>query len=278
MPSAALLFEASDAFLSAAIAHVARALDHPALIGLGGAQGSGKTSTARRLARRLAADGLQVVTRSIDDFYLTQAERRRLATQVHPLLGTRGVPGTHDVALIKHLIAELQNARPDQDIALPAFDKAADDRAARSEWPPHIGRPDVILLEGWCVGARAQPASALADPTNDLEREEDADGVWRRYVNDQLAGDYAGLFGLFDLTIYLRAPSFDQIFGWRSEQEAGLDRRSDASRPAMGEQELRRFIAHYERLTRWMIAQPSCDILVEIDAARCPYRWQKWDR
>lgn len=276
MPSAALLFEASDAFLSAAIAHVARSRDRPALIGLGGAQGSGKTSTASRLARRLAAEGFDVVTRSIDDFYLTHAERRRLANDVHPLLATRGVPGTHDVALLRQLLAQLQDATPDHDIPLPSFDKVADDRAAPVDWPRRNGQPDVIVLEGWCVGAHAQPPDALVEPVNALEREEDANGVWRRYVNDRLAGEYAAVFDRFDLMIYLRAPSFDQVFGWRAEQEAGLDRSGYAHLPPMSDAALRSFIAHYERLTRWMIAKPRCDILVDLDAGRCPVRWQRW--
>src|SRR6185437_8649015 len=73
--------------------------DGPLVLGLCGAQGSGKSILARSLADRFASRGRRVAVLSLDDLYLTKAERSRLAQEVHPLLGTRGVPGTHDVAL-----------------------------------------------------------------------------------------------------------------------------------------------------------------------------------
>ncbi len=151
---------------------------------------------------------------------------------------------------------------------MPMFDKAADDRASAARWPVHVGRADIILIEGWCVGARAQPDAMLAAPVNALERDEDGGGIWRHYVNHLLGSDYAAFFGLFDLMIYLRAPSFDHVFQWRAEQEAGLDRSGDGARRPMDGAELRRFISHYERLTRWMMEKPDCDILIDLDAQR----------
>src|SRR5690606_26489272 len=75
------------------------AVNHQALlVGVSGCQGSGKTTLASLLVLLLREMlGLRCINLSIDDFYLTRAERQQLAATVHPLLATRGVPGTHDV-------------------------------------------------------------------------------------------------------------------------------------------------------------------------------------
>jgi len=65
----------------------------PFVLGIAGAQGSGKSTIARALAARFGCPVL-----SLDDLYLDGAARQRLAETVHPLLRTRGVPGTHDGA------------------------------------------------------------------------------------------------------------------------------------------------------------------------------------
>ena len=72
---------------------------HPLVLGICGAQGSGKSTLAEALAERLERDGLACAVLSLDDLYLTRAERERLARGVHPLLATRGPPGTHDTSL-----------------------------------------------------------------------------------------------------------------------------------------------------------------------------------
>ena len=71
----------------------------PQVVGICGAQGSGKSTLVAALAERLAEEGIAAATLSLDDLYFTRAERLRLASEVHPLFATRGVPGTHDIAL-----------------------------------------------------------------------------------------------------------------------------------------------------------------------------------
>ena len=137
----------------------------PLVVGICGPQGSGKSTLAALVARLLTARGLAVATLSIDDLYRTKAERARLAREVHPLLATRGVPGTHDPALG---LAVLQALGRPETTALPRFDKAADDRAPETSWPRVEGPVDVVLLEGWCVGARPQPAARLAAPVSPI--------------------------------------------------------------------------------------------------------------
>lgn len=223
--------------------------EHIPLIGISGAQGSGKTTLARAAANMLGCAHL-----SLDDVYLTRAERARMAREVHPLFATRGPPGTHDLALLIETIAALRAAGPDQTTALPAFDKLADDRAPRSQWPGFKGRPRAVLVDGWLLGATPQDEDALSAPVNALERTEDADGVWRRAANARLIDGQGVLTSKFDAILFLKAPGFDVVLDWRCEQEAGL---RGIDPPALGKDEraeLARFIAHFERITRHMLA------------------------
>ena len=222
-----------------------------ALVGLNGCQGSGKSTMARFLQQILHAEfGLNVAVLSIDDFYLPRSQRSKLARTVHPLLETRGVPGTHDLDMLNTTIDCLRNAATSSQTRIPRFSKAIDDCEARSEWGTHDGRPDIILLEGWCVGATAQPAKELRSARNAWEADNDPDCVWREYVNDQLAGDYASLFMRLDWLIMLCAPSVDVVFTWRQQQERKLQEQQSSDRDVgMGDTELREFLMHYERLT-----------------------------
>jgi D-glycerate 3-kinase len=231
----------------AAQAHAAKG--GPAVIGLCGAQGSGKTTIAAATRALLMARGLSAVVLSLDDLYLPREARARLAAEVHPLMATRGPPGTHDVALGLEVLARLAGRGP---VALPRFDKASDTRRPRSDWPDVQGPIDVVLLEGWCVGARPQSSEALREPVNALERDEDGDGRWRGFVNATLAGAYPPLFERLDRLALLQAPGFEVVAGWRAEQEAKLRARTGSG---LAPGEITRFVAHYERLTRWILEE-----------------------
>jgi len=235
----------------------------PLLVGINGAQGSGKTTLCRFLEPLLAERGLTAVTLALDDLYLTRAARQGLAANIHPLFATRGVPGTHDVALGN---AVLDRLLAGQSAELPIFDKARDDRVAETRRV--AGPVDVVLFEGWCVGARPQPAAALTEPVNGLERDEDATGAWRRAVNRRLLTDYAGLFGRLDMLVMLKVPDFDAVRAHRRLQETKLG----AGPAVMDDAALERFLAHYQRLTQFMLAEmpARADVLVEIGRDQNP--------
>ena len=221
----------------------------PLVVGVTGPQGSGKSAAAGALALLLRDRGLRTAVLSIDDLYLTKAERQRLAAEVHPLFATRGPPGTHDVGLGGEVIESLFRA---SDTAVPRFDKAADDRRSRADWEVVAGPVDVMLFEGWCVGARPQAEATLVEAINDLERLRDPDGIWRRYANAALAGPYQALFGRIGWQALLRAPSFEVVLGWRLEQEHKLRDRTGAGQT---DAEIAVFIQYYERLTRHIDAE-----------------------
>lgn len=218
--------------------------------GICGAQGSGKSTLASALARRAGEQGIAAAVLSLDDLYLTRAERGELGRKVHPLLQTRGVPGTHDVMLGLDTIAALERGEAAR---LPRFDKGRDDRAPQGEWPIAPAHCRLLILEGWCLGAAPQPEAALVEPVNALERNEDPQGLWRAYANRALALDYATLFARLDLLIFLAAPGFEVVQEWRGQQERAL--RQAGAPAAMDDAQIARFVQHYERLTRHILAE-----------------------
>ena len=237
---------------------------HVPLIAIAGAQGSGKSTLAAAAATHLSCAAL-----SLDDVYLTRAGRADLAARLHPLFAVRGPPATHDLGLLDQTLARLRAAAPGDRTALPAFDKLADDRRPRTDWPIFEGRPRAVLLEGWCLGATPQGPAELSESINDLERIDDPDAVWRRAINHSLATRYARLFATFDALLFLEAPAFDRILDWRVEQEAGLLGIGPAAMPGARRTELARFIQAFERITRHMLAGGvTADIVIELDGDR----------
>ncbi|HET9049519.1 MAG TPA: kinase [Chiayiivirga sp.] len=238
----------------------------PLVLGLSGLQGSGKSTLAAQLIA--AAAPLPAVSLSLDDVYLTRAERRQLAQTVHPILITRGVPGTHDVGLLHRALDALPHASPNQSVWLPRFDKGADDRMAPAQWLAVTRPPALIILEGWCLAIPAQTDAALIEPINALERDEDTDGRWRHYVNAQLRGAYAELWRRIERLVVLQAPGFEVVSRWRDQQEHALRERQAPQ--AMDAATLTRFIAHYERLSRHALAvlPERADTLVRLGAQR----------
>jgi len=240
--------------------------DRPPLIAVVGAQGSGKTTLARAAADRFGAAQI-----SIDDVYLTRAEREAMAREVHPLFLTRGPPGTHDLALLQDLIDRLSTAGPDDETPIPDFDKRGDDRRPREQWRRFAGRPSAILIDAWCLAALPQDEAALAAPINALERDHDPDGRWRRAVNAFVAGPYADFAARFDAVVFLQAPGFDVVLDWRSQQEADLLGLAPADLPAAERQRLAGFIQYFERITRRMLAGGvRADVTVKLDRNRQP--------
>jgi len=223
--------------------------DRMIVLGLSGAQGTGKSTLASLLQQLLGrVHGLRAAIVSLDDLYFTRAARLERAQSIHPLLATRGVPGTHDVDLGIRVLRCLREGKP---IALPRFDKAKDERVPVAQWPPWEGRCDVMILEGWCVGARPQRADELEAPVNELERVEDPTGDWRWYVNRELGRTYQALFSELDLLMMLRPPDFEHVCAWREAQEEHLRARGGGPE-VMTPAEVRRFVMHFERLTRFM--------------------------
>lgn len=238
----------------------------PFTLGINGAQGSGKTTFAKILAKILINSfNKSVVIISIDDLYLTKKQRLQLSKTIHPLLATRGVPGTHDVELGLNILKSLKNTT-DYPIYIPTFNKAIDDRNHKQHWQTIASKPDIIIFEGWCVGALAEDKKSLATPINDLEKNEDQHCQWRQYVNNQLKNDYQTLFSEVDELVMLKIPNYEKTFEWRALQESKLKESTRGSR-CMSEKEIKHFTMHFERITRYTLCEmPSrARLIFEID-------------
>jgi len=239
----------------------------PYILGLSGLQGSGKSTLARVMKAQAEARGWATEVLSLDDFYYARSDREALAKEVHPLLRSRGVPGTHEIELMMSVLAALPQASDKLPVSHPRFDKGRDTRFSPSRWPRVTRPPKLVIVEGWALGIRPQFQAALAKPVNELERREDPDGSWRHWVNKQLRG-YQPLWRKFDALIVLQAPSWEIVRRWRGEQEQDLLARHAPL--AMDAPALERFLAHFERLSRHALATlPAlADTCVEYDDDR----------
>ncbi len=236
----------------------------PGLLMLSGAQGIGKSTAIDAVLKAKP----RVCALGIDDFYLTKSDRLRLARDVHPLFETRGPPGTHDLPLLHETLDRLQNAGPETIVRLPVFSKRDDDRLAESEWRSWRGRPDVILLEGWLMGALPDENAPHDAPMNDVETE-DPDGIWRGFQETYLRIAYARLWDRANGFCHLKAPAFEAVLNWRIQQEAGNLGVSEDDLPFERRAWVARFIQHYERITRRMLAgQHRAGFEIRLDRSR----------
>ena len=143
------------------------------IIGLTGGQGSGKSTISKILKIILKESfNLDTVIFSIDDFYKTLKERKKMSIKVSPLFLTRGVPGTHDTKLLENCIKKLKNLNFKRTL-IPKFDKSIDDRLSKNKWQKINKKPDIVIFEGWCVGVTPQKNRDLLVPINTLEKEFD---------------------------------------------------------------------------------------------------------
>ena len=229
---------------------------------IAGSQGSGKSTLTAVL--KLVLEKFykkKVMLLSIDDYYLSKNKRLKLSKKIHPLLITRGVPGTHNIAALRKDIINFQKKK--FPIVAPLFNKLKDDISSKKKI---IKKAEILLLEGWCCGSTPINREYLFNNINHLESTLDKNKLWRQYYNSQLQKDYKKVFSLFDQQIYIQAPSFTYILKWRYAQEKSNALKSKDEK-FMKKTDLRKFIQHYEKLTKWMIkTMPAkADMLIKID-------------
>ena len=241
----------------------------PLMIGLAGGQGSGKTTISSILTLILKKYfKLNVFKVSIDDFYKTRKDRKKLSTTKHPLLMTRGVPGTHDIEI---MLKFFQKAKSNnfKSMKVPKFNKAIDDRYKKSLWYNLKSKPDVVIFEGWCVGAKAQKISQLKKPINSLEKVYDQDAKWRFFVNYQLKTKYKTLFKQLDGLLYLKAKNFSLLRNWRLKQERklGVQTKNKKNLKIMSSDDVINFMQTYQRITQQMFkdALRSSSIIMNLN-------------
>ena len=243
---------------------------NPLIIGLAGGQGSGKTTVSSILALILKKYfKLNVFKVSIDDFYKTRKDRKSLSKNKHSLLMTRGVPGTHDIDLMLNFFKQIKN-KNFKSLQIPTFNKAIDDRCQKSLWYKIKTKPDVVIFEGWCVGARPQLNSQLKKPINSLEKVHDHGAKWRTYVNNQLKTKYNALFKQLDGLLYLKAKNFSLLREWRLKQERKLwvQTKNKKNLKIMSSGDVINFMQTYQRITQQMFkdAIKSSSVIMNLNS------------
>ena len=224
----------------------------PYFVGLAGGQGTGKT-TISSLIRIILTKyfKLNVFRISIDDFYKTRKERINLSKRVHPMLLTRGVPGTHDINMMLNFFKKSKSKKFNR-LKLPTFNKAIDDRYNKKRWYDLKKRPDVIIFEGWCVGAKSEKNNTLKKTINSLEKAKDQKQIWRKYVNNQLKSKYKNLYSQLNCLVYLKAKNFSLLQKWRLKQERKLWVQSKVKSKIMSRGDVLNFMQTYQRITQNM--------------------------
>lgn len=248
------------------------AREEPYFICFTGGQGSGKTTLSFFIQEIMSKSLARPATGfSIDDIYKSQAERKVLADTIHPLCYVRGVPGTHDVQMGLNLIHDLSVADEDTETRIPSFCKPDDKHYPQEKWPIYRGRPDFIFFDAWCGGAKPVSEDNWQGPINKLEKEEDPEGIWSKWSNRELSGDYQVLFNKFDLLLMIKVPSMDFVYESRWIQEQTLSKTvvdPELKKKIMTKEEVYHFVMHYERLTHHVLNKVPAysDILIERDS------------
>ena len=238
------------------------------IIGLSGGQGSGKTTITTLVEHILNLYlNVRAITLSIDNFYFSKKRRMQMSQEIHPLCKTRGVPGTHDIILLKEKINSLLNADLKTKTVIPLFSKIKDDYVPIQNWKTYLGRPDIIILEGWCIGAKAIEDHEWLPPLNSLEKNFDPDSTWGKWSNRLLKNQYQEIFGMLKILIMIKEKSMRNIYKNRWVQEKTLKKLNNTAK-TLTKDDVKQFVMHFERLTRHMlrIMPDYADIIINKDS------------
>ena len=240
----------------------------PTIIGVSGGQGSGK-STITTLVEHILNSYLSVrtIALSIDNFYFSKKKRMQMSKDIHPLCKTRGVPGTHDIVLLKEKINSLLNADLTTKTVIPIFSKIKDDYISDQSWKIYLGKPDIIILEGWCIGAKAIEEQEWLPPLNSLEKNFDPDSTWGKWSNRILKNQYQEIFEMLNILIMIKEKSMRNIYKNRWVQEKTLKKLNKTAK-TLTKSDVNQFVMHFERLTRHMfrIMPDYADIIIKKDS------------
>ena len=215
---------------------------------ISGSQGIGKTTILKVIRKNFYTYfGKRILALSLDDFYYTKEIRKKLSKKIHPLMLTRGVPGTHDIKKILNIIEKFRDSK--YPIKIPIFDKLKDSRINKKRII--YKKADILILEGWCCGTTKINSRYLLNNINHLEEKLDKKFIWRNYYNNKLKYEYKKLFDQFHGLIYFRTSTFSNVFKWRMKQEMKMI--NNNNKIGMNKSEIGFFIQHYEKITKWMM-------------------------
>ncbi|KAL8691846.1 MAG: hypothetical protein Q9218_003024 [Villophora microphyllina] len=223
--------------------HNQRCNNNAFFLGINGVQGIGKTYLVSSIARTLENSPYEIptVVLSIDDFYLSHEDQRRLAASHpdNPLVQHRGQPSTHDLDLA---ISTLSSLRANCETIIPSYDKSAfngqGDRVQHSQWSKVNVEQEqpirLMIVEGWCLAFRSLDDNRLKSKWEmAVQARNQGEGYLGRlghspledieFLNEALKG-YDAVTDQLDALIHLDAEDSQYVYDWRQEQEAALRR------------------------------------------------------
>jgi D-glycerate 3-kinase len=241
-----------------------RQVKKPLIVGIQGPQRSGKTTLVTELSKTMDS----VVSLSLDDFYIPYKDQILLK---NPLLEFRGLPGTHSVDLLEETLMKLKAGEP---TLIPQFDKSLQngrgDRLPIEQWKK-VDCPDVILLEGWCLGFESIQEFSC-DPKkykfkcteNDLEQ-----------VNENLKR-YHFIRDYLDYFVQIKAKDIDFVYDWRWQQELSM-KQNLGSAVGLSHEQVVDFVSRFMPIYDLYLHQLEkgylvlgCNLCIEIDSNRIP--------
>jgi D-glycerate 3-kinase len=235
----------------------------PYIVGITGSPGAGKTTLSNSLKTAISAKGINCLILCIDDFYLSKLQRIKLSNDIHPLCLTRGVPGTHNIDLLDETLSMLSKPSSYTEMFLPIFSKSDDDILDKNEWISYKDKPDVIIFEGWCLGASS--SFIELDYANNLERFKDSKSIWKKWTIESCK-NYLKLWAYYDKLIMIKPNNFESVIKSRWNQENDNFKRT-GRRLFKSYYDIINFCSYYESWTHgmWNNLPNEVDILLTRD-------------
>lgn len=231
-----------------------------------GGQGTGKTTLAKHLVKQFTQEGYRAISFSIDDFYISYENRKKLAAKYHdnPYYQIpRGMPGTHRTEVLYNILSLLERG---EDTDIPVFDKSAHngygDISVRTV--PVRGQQDIVFFEGWCVGMPIATSNELVKICEKHNIFDDSPLYEAAHLDTMLAHipEYQPLWEMIGFFIMLR-PDLPLLHAlWRDEQEKKLIEKTGIG---MSKEQIDDFVRHFLPLTYLCYEKISPDICIHID-------------
>lgn len=243
---------------------------HPFIQGILGGQGTGKTTLGIVLTLLLKHLGYQTLSFSLDDLYKTHHDRLQLKEQ-DPRFIWRGPPGTHDVELGIQVLDQLRHPLSDEPVLVPRFDKSLWHGSGDRIEPQAVTNIDIVLFEGWFVGANPVAPSVFETAPAPIISE--ADRSFARDINSRLH-DYLPLWKRLDSLIVLYPIDYRFSKQWRKQAEQEM---RAAGKPGMSDVEIDQFVdyfwkaLHPDLFIRPLVETPgAADLVIAIDQNHKP--------
>lgn len=254
--------------LAIQIASKRQALQRNLIQGILGGQGVGKSTLAKILSLLLTHLGYQVATISIDDLYLTYAERQKLKA-IEPDLIWRGPPGTHDVNLGIEVLDQCLETGRTEPIWLPRFDKSAYAGQGDRTSPQAINSVDIVLFEGWFIGVQPVAESSFQSAPEPISNPTAIEFAIK--CNHKLK-DYLSLWSRLDSLLVIYPEDYRLSKQWRLEAEQKM---IATGKTGMSDREIEQFVdyfwcaLHPELFITPLLINPQLvDLVIEINSDR----------